>query len=258
MQTAKSAAASAKESAANVAATAKSGMDKTKATVQEKVERMSAHDPMQKDMATERKQEKIHQAECNKQEARESNAAARQAIATGGAGTFTAVGRAQNSTPGAGTQGNQNYSAGGDHRLNTHTHPTGGHNPDHLTGSNATGYGTGQNAHNLGGVNTGGADAVYPDDRIGSGPNRTHHTTGGDHGLNTHVHPSGGHNPGHLPGSNATGYGTGQNAHNLGGVNTGGADAVYPDDPIGSGPNTTRNTIGGAPGTGQGTGGTYQ
>lgn len=150
---------------------------------------MSAHDPMQKDMATERKQEKIHQAEYNKQGAHENNAAARQAIATGGAGTFTAVGRAQNSTPGAGTQ---NYSAGGDHRLNTHTHPTGGHNPDHLTGSNATGYGTGQNAHNLGGVNTGGADAVYP------------------------------------------------------------------DDPIGSGPNTTRNTIGGAPGTGQGTGGTYQ
>lgn len=37
MQTAKNAAASAKESAANVAATAKSGMDKTKATVQEKV-----------------------------------------------------------------------------------------------------------------------------------------------------------------------------------------------------------------------------
>ncbi|KAI8562088.1 hypothetical protein RHMOL_Rhmol03G0007800 [Rhododendron molle] len=258
MQTAKNATASAKEAAANVAATAKSGMDKTKATVQEKVERMSAHDPMQKDMATERKQEKIHQAECNKQGAHENNAAARQAIATGGTGTFTAVGRAQNSTPGAGTQGTQNYSAGGDHQLNTHTRQSGGQNPDHLTGSNATGYGTGQqpqHTHSLGGVNTG-VDDVYPDDRIGFGPNTTDNTTGGDHGLNTH--PSGGHNPGHLTGTNATGYGTGQNAHNLGGVNTGGADAVYPDDPIGSGPNTTRNTIGGAPGTGRGSGGTYQ
>ena len=37
MQAAKNAAASAKETAANVAASAKSGMDKTKATVQEKV-----------------------------------------------------------------------------------------------------------------------------------------------------------------------------------------------------------------------------
>lgn len=37
MQSAKNAAASAKEAAANVAASAKAGMEKTKATVQEKV-----------------------------------------------------------------------------------------------------------------------------------------------------------------------------------------------------------------------------
>ena len=37
MQAAKNAAASAKETAANVAASAKAGMDKTKATMQEKV-----------------------------------------------------------------------------------------------------------------------------------------------------------------------------------------------------------------------------
>lgn len=37
MQTGKSAMASAKETASNIAASAKSGMDKTKATVQEKV-----------------------------------------------------------------------------------------------------------------------------------------------------------------------------------------------------------------------------
>ncbi|XP_043691647.1 18 kDa seed maturation protein-like [Telopea speciosissima] len=73
---------SAKETASNVAASAKSGMDKTKATVQEKVERMTTHTPVEKDMATQRKQEKIDQAELNKQAARQHNAAAKQQSTT--------------------------------------------------------------------------------------------------------------------------------------------------------------------------------
>ncbi|KAM1306389.1 hypothetical protein ACFX2H_008783 [Malus domestica] len=44
-----------KEAAANVAASAMSGMEKTKATVQEKVEKMKSSDPVEKDMAAERK-----------------------------------------------------------------------------------------------------------------------------------------------------------------------------------------------------------
>ncbi|KAK1281769.1 18 kDa seed maturation protein [Acorus calamus] len=109
MQAGKNAAAAAKEAAGNVAATAKSGMDKTKATAQEKVyiyiyiyinikcswnmiyhfihvERMTAHNPMEKEMATQRKEEKIHQAEINKQGVHEQNAAAKEAARLGGTG----------------------------------------------------------------------------------------------------------------------------------------------------------------------------
>ncbi|XP_059646392.1 11 kDa late embryogenesis abundant protein-like [Cornus florida] len=89
MQAAKNAAASVKETAANVAASAKAGMDKTKATMQEKVEKMSAHDPVEKDMAAQRKEEKIEQAELNKLEAREHNAASKQAAAAGGTQSYT-------------------------------------------------------------------------------------------------------------------------------------------------------------------------
>ncbi|OMO62993.1 Late Embryogenesis Abundant protein [Corchorus capsularis] len=78
-----------KETAANIAASARSGLEKTKATLEEKVERATAHDPVQKDMATQKKEERIRQAELEKQEARENNAAARQG---GGDGGFTAKG----------------------------------------------------------------------------------------------------------------------------------------------------------------------
>ncbi|KAJ9565376.1 hypothetical protein OSB04_001342 [Centaurea solstitialis] len=82
MQTGKNAAASVKESAANMAASAKSGMDKTKATLQEKGEKMTAHDPMQKEMAREKKEERKHEAEYEKQAKHEQNAAQRQAAGT--------------------------------------------------------------------------------------------------------------------------------------------------------------------------------
>ncbi|XP_011033219.1 PREDICTED: 18 kDa seed maturation protein [Populus euphratica] len=82
-----------KETAANVAASAKAGMEKTKASVQEKVEKMSAHDPVQKEMAREKKQERMTQAELDKQEAKQHNAASKHAAsATGGQGHCTGEG----------------------------------------------------------------------------------------------------------------------------------------------------------------------
>ena len=48
---------------------------------------MTAHDPLEKDMATQKKEERINQAEWNKQEAKELNAANKQATAATGTGT---------------------------------------------------------------------------------------------------------------------------------------------------------------------------
>jgi len=49
---------------------------------------MSAHDPVQKEMAREKKQERMTQAELNKQEAKQHNAASKHAAsATGGQAT---------------------------------------------------------------------------------------------------------------------------------------------------------------------------
>ncbi|XP_010036485.2 18 kDa seed maturation protein [Eucalyptus grandis] len=95
MQPMKNAAASAKEAAANVGASAKAGMEKTKAVAQEKMEKMTAHDPVEKQMATEKKHERIDQAELNKQMAREENAASKQSTA--------ATGHLANTTTGPGT-----------------------------------------------------------------------------------------------------------------------------------------------------------
>ncbi|XP_057534020.1 late embryogenesis abundant protein 46-like [Amaranthus tricolor] len=90
MQSGKKAVESVKESASNIAASAKSGMDKTKATVQEKVDKMRAHDEYDKALATEKKEERITEAELRKQQAMTHNAAekeAKTATATGTAGT---------------------------------------------------------------------------------------------------------------------------------------------------------------------------
>ncbi|KAG8371862.1 hypothetical protein BUALT_Bualt12G0007100 [Buddleja alternifolia] len=89
-----------KETASNVAASAKSGMEKTKATAQEKMERMTAHNPTEKEMATERKEERVHHAELSKQETREQNAAARQAAKTGGSYSHSTTGVTGQSTGG--------------------------------------------------------------------------------------------------------------------------------------------------------------
>ncbi|XP_051148954.1 protein LE25 [Andrographis paniculata] len=92
---------SAKETAANTAASAKAGMEKTKAAMQEKAERMTTRDPLQKEMATEKKEARIEEAERQKQEARMHNTAARQA----GTGTGT----------GPGPTLGQEYTGGGDY-----------------------------------------------------------------------------------------------------------------------------------------------
>ncbi|XP_057488928.1 11 kDa late embryogenesis abundant protein-like [Actinidia eriantha] len=69
-----------KETASNMAASAKSGADKAKATAQEKAEQMTTRDPVEKEMARQKKEERVDQAELNKLAARrEHNAAARQA-----------------------------------------------------------------------------------------------------------------------------------------------------------------------------------
>lgn len=52
-------------------------------------EKMTAHDPMEKEMATEKKEERKAEAELRKQEAREENAAAKQAARAGGHTTYT-------------------------------------------------------------------------------------------------------------------------------------------------------------------------
>ncbi|XP_057982526.1 11 kDa late embryogenesis abundant protein [Malania oleifera] len=100
MQAGKNAAATVKESVANVGASAKSGLEKTKAAVQEKVDKMTAHDPVEKEVATQKKEERIEQAELNKREERENNAAARQASAgTHGTATTTGSHLASGTTP---------------------------------------------------------------------------------------------------------------------------------------------------------------
>ncbi|XP_009779119.1 protein LE25 [Nicotiana tabacum] len=84
----------AKEKAANAAASAKSGMGKTKATIEEKAERMTTRDPLKKEMATEKKDERKTAAELSKREANDQNAAARD----GGALGYTTTGAPEYST----------------------------------------------------------------------------------------------------------------------------------------------------------------
>ncbi|KAL3632411.1 hypothetical protein CASFOL_025395 [Castilleja foliolosa] len=68
------------QAAKDMAASAKAGMEKTKATMQEKAEKMTTRDPLQKKIATEKKEERVHGAERQKQEEKQ---AARMPTATG-------------------------------------------------------------------------------------------------------------------------------------------------------------------------------
>ncbi|KAM1109428.1 hypothetical protein COP2_009134 [Malus domestica] len=144
-----------KEAAANVAASAMSGMEKTKATVQEKVEKMKSSDPVEKDMAARKKEERIVEAEVNKHEAMEQNAAARRdvAVATGYTATGAGTGTHTYSTTGAAGQ------------------PTGTHQMSALPG-----HGTGQPA---GQVTEGVAEAHPIGTNTGTGRSTAHNTNVG-------------------------------------------------------------------------------
>ncbi|PON52205.1 Late embryogenesis abundant protein [Parasponia andersonii] len=169
MQAGKNVAESMKESAANVAASAKSGMEKTKATVQEKVEKMKAHDPTEKEMAAEKKEQRKAEAELNKREAREHNAAVREASKTG----VNAGGHTGYSTTGVETA---TYSTTG-----IEGQPTGAHQMSALPG-----YGTGQPAGQV------------TEGTVGSHPIGTGTGTGRTTAHNTRVE-----------GTGTPGYGTG-------------------------------------------------
>ena len=84
-----------KETAANIAASAVSGMDKTLAVIDEKVEKISTNDPVEKDMATLRKEDRIRMAELRKQQAYSQNAAAAHAGGAPGSPRYTAAGSGQ-------------------------------------------------------------------------------------------------------------------------------------------------------------------
>ncbi|KAM0824132.1 hypothetical protein ACQ4PT_070405 [Festuca glaucescens] len=71
-----SAVGAAKEAVANVGASAWAGKEKTKAVVQEKVDKVKAHDPAAKATAEAKKQERIQEVEAVKQDAMRQNTAA--------------------------------------------------------------------------------------------------------------------------------------------------------------------------------------
>ncbi|ONK70166.1 uncharacterized protein A4U43_C05F30950 [Asparagus officinalis] len=55
-------------------------MDKTKAVLQEKAEKVTAQHPAEKDMAEQRKEEKIREAVVNKRQAMDHNATAKEQV----------------------------------------------------------------------------------------------------------------------------------------------------------------------------------
>ncbi|KAI4300694.1 hypothetical protein L6164_034041 [Bauhinia variegata] len=173
MQSAKKAAESVKETAANVGASAKSGMEKTKATVQEKTERMTAHDPLQKEMATQKKEERINQAELDKQEARQHNAAARQSASAAGG---QHMGQGNYTT---GTGGSATYSTTGEYGQPMGTHQMSampGHGTGHPTGHVTEGV---VGSHPIGTETGAGRTSAAHNTRVGGNAQR--YATGGSY-----------------------------------------------------------------------------
>uniref|UniRef100_A0ACD5U7C0 Uncharacterized protein n=1 Tax=Avena sativa TaxID=4498 RepID=A0ACD5U7C0_AVESA len=111
---------SAKEAAANVGASAHSGMEKTKATVQGQAEKATAHNASEKEAAGVRMRERVRGAEEEKQHAVLGNAAAKERAS---AGTYHPSQGAPGIVPGGG--------------------PTGGHVEDGVAGSRPVGLATG-------------------------------------------------------------------------------------------------------------------
>ncbi|CAH8312665.1 unnamed protein product [Eruca vesicaria subsp. sativa] len=153
-----------KETASNIAASAKSGMDKTKATLGEKAEKMTTRDPIQKQMATQKKEGRINEAEMQKREACEHNAAMKEASGAG-TGTGLGLGSATHSTTGQ---------VG---------HGTGTHQMSALPG-HGTGQPTGQVVEGTAvtepiGTNTGTGRTTAHNTHVGGGTGTTGYGTGG-------------------------------------------------------------------------------
>ncbi|CAI8614092.1 unnamed protein product [Vicia faba] len=177
MQGAKKAGETIKETAANIGASAKSGMEKTKATVQEKTEKMSARDPVQKEAATQKKEAKQNQAELDKQIAREHNAAVKESTTAAQMGqAHHNAGTGTTTYPTTGTHHvTGTYSTTGNHGHHTGAHERSaipGHHTDHVTegvvGSHPIGINRGTDG-----------TATAHNTRVGGNPNATGYTTGG-------------------------------------------------------------------------------
>ncbi|KAK9664595.1 hypothetical protein RND81_14G054400 [Saponaria officinalis] len=141
METGKKAVESVKETASNIAASAVSGMDKTKATVQGKVDKMRAHDDYEKGLAEQRKEERITEAELRKQTAQVRNLDEKEArTGTGIGGGTQTHSYSTTGVPGTGTGAHQ-MSAMSGHGTGQ---PAGGHFVEGTeVGSHPLGRGTG-------------------------------------------------------------------------------------------------------------------
>ena len=169
---------------------------------------MTARDPLQKEMATEKKEERINEAELNKREAREHNAAAKQAAAsggntgqytnwsgtdnystttggygyptgTGGTGTYPTSAEYGHTT-GTGTSGTTTYSTTGEYGCTTGTHQMSAV-PRHGTGRPAGGNVTEGvvSSHPIG-TDTGTGRTTARNTRVGGGAgNAPGYGTGG-------------------------------------------------------------------------------
>ncbi|KAK4725538.1 hypothetical protein R3W88_028317 [Solanum pinnatisectum] len=207
----------AKKTAANVAASANSGMEKTKAVVTEKAEKLTTSDPVQRQMATEKKEQRIHQAEMDKLAAQEQNAASRQAAATGGTTAYTATGG------GVGldhtTTGTHGMTAG--HTGLGHTTGTHGITPSHTGLDHTTGTGITPGDTGLG--HTIGTHGITPSHTGLGHTTGTHDVTPGQTTGVTGTHgTAAGHAIGVMPGGRATGTTTGSGRATVQGPTTGG------------------------------------
>ncbi|XP_047044797.1 11 kDa late embryogenesis abundant protein-like [Lolium rigidum] len=120
MQAGKSAMEATKEAAANVGASAYSGMEKARAAVQGQAEKATAHNASDKEAAEVRMRERVRGAEEEKQNAMLANAAAKERAS---AGTYHPSQGAPGIVPGGG--------------------PTGGHVEDGVAESRPVGLATG-------------------------------------------------------------------------------------------------------------------
>nr|AAG37454.1 seed maturation protein LEA 4 [Glycine tomentella] len=167
MQEEKKAGKSIKEPAATIGASAKVWHEENQGHCPREAERMTARDPMQKELATQKKDAKMSQAELDKQAARQHNTAAKQAATAGHMGQG-------HHTPGTAT-----YSTTGEHGQ-----PMGAHQTSAMPG-HGTGQPTGHvtegvvGSHPIGTNRGPGGTATAHNTRAGGNPNDYGYGTGG-------------------------------------------------------------------------------